>query len=492
MLASVLIAALTLIIAAPAVPPARAVIPIGPGYQIPNPYRDSIIGGYLGPDGSILYCLEWGKESPTGPNDTVLNIESTAAYAAWSHLEVARVNYLITTWGQTRDNDQAAAVAMAIWMRHPGTLEPFFSEHRFVKATIPNAEQRARIAQRAQQMNTEANQFTPHARAAIGAVEIHPDPNNPLAGEVRVVSVPEQASGTLMMDGGVFETTESVSVAGASVGDVYRYRGVPSDDEMGSFEVSVDATFVMPGGPGDELVVWSTPQNFQDLGQASESIPDFHFSLQATQVNNLTFRPELTTQAAEQLVTVGVPLRDELRVTMASESLEWRQLSDGTYVEIEAWCQAYGPLREQPLTTETPPTDAPAFGERVTVTLGGTDVHPSEQVVEAEFEERPKRAGFYTFVCGVDQSAQSSEAAAASLPVAYEFEHEYGLRAETTQVTAPLAETGGTMTIGSATGILSSLISAGLVLMLFRMVRARTQASGVLSQHTKPFADSGN
>lgn len=463
-LAAALIAALALMIVAPGPSSARAAIPIGPGYQIPNPYRDSIIGGYLGPDGAILYCLEWGKESPTGPNDQVLSVESTAAYASWSHLEVARVNYLISTWGQTRDNDQAAAVAMAIWMRHPGTIEPFFSEHRFVKATIPNAEHRARIAQRAQQMNAQADQFTPHTRAAIGTLEIHPDPEIPFAGEVRVVDVPAQASGTLIMQGGVFDTTESASVAGAHAGDVFRYRAAPGDDDLGSFALTIDATFVMPGGPGDELVVWRTPQNFQDLGQASARIPDFQFALSATHTLDLTFEPQLTTEAAEQLVTVGIPLRDEVRVTMAPDSRDWRQLSDGRYVELQAWCQAYGPLREQPAETALPPADAPAFGDPVSITLGGTTTHPSEQLVLAEFPKRPRQAGLYTFVCGIDRASQAPDTAAQNLPTAYAFQHEYGLATETTRVAAPLARTGFQASNASSAWVLAASLGSGLIL----------------------------
>lgn len=467
------IATLALLFAPPATNSAQAAIPIGPGYQIPNPYRDSIIGGYLAPDGSVLYCLEWGKESPTGDNDPVLSIQSTTQYAAWSHLEIARVNYIISTWGQTRDNEQAAAVAMAIWMRHPGTIEPFFSEHRFVRATIPNAELRARIAQRAEQINREADRFTPHARAAIGSIELHVDAEDEFSGEVRIVGVPSQAQGTLVLQGAMFEATQSPSLAGVQNGDVYAYRGIPSDDDFGQLEIAVDATFVMPGGPGDELVVWRTPDGFQDLGQASVSIPDFHFSLSNSASIDLTFAPQLVTRAARQVVTVGAPLTDELTVTMAPDSGDWRQLSDGTFVELDAWCQAYGPLSELPAVQTRPPADAPVFGEPVTVQLGGTEIHPSEQTVRATFLDRPKRAGHYTFVCGIARDQQVADASLQSLPTDYTFQHEYGLTQETTQVTAPLARTGSTGANLPLSGMLGVSLCVGVVLVVAHRIRGR-------------------
>lgn len=258
---------------------AHAVISIGPGYQIPNPYRDSIIGGFRAPDGTILYCLEWGKESPTGPNDPVLNIESAKEYASLSPLEIARVNYLITRWGQTESNEQAAAVAMAIWMRYPGSIDPFFSEHRFVRASIPDAQLRESIAQRAREMNAEADLFTPIVREAAGAVAIVPDAEDPRAGEVTVTGLPEETLGTLQITGAIFDNTTAYSAAGIAEGEVLRYTAVPEENGQSSHEISVEGVFITPGQPGDEIIVWRTPDSFQDLAQSSQVIPDFQFSL---------------------------------------------------------------------------------------------------------------------------------------------------------------------------------------------------------------------
>lgn len=266
---------------------ANAAISIGPGYKIPNPYRDSIIGGFRAPDGSVLYCLEWGKESPTGPNDPVLSIAATKQYASLLPDEIAKVNYLITRFGQTESNEQAAAVAMAIWMRYPGVTDPFYSEHRFVQASIPNAQLRASIAQRAREMNAEADLFTPIAREAAGTVKITPDAENPSTGEITISGLPDDTVGTLQMAGAVFDTTSAPSVAGVAEGETLSYTVSPQEsgprqDAPGSHQITVDGTFVTPGGPGDEIIVWRTPEHFQDLAQASEHIPDFQFSLTDT------------------------------------------------------------------------------------------------------------------------------------------------------------------------------------------------------------------
>lgn len=421
---------------------ASASIPIGPGYQIPNPYRDSIIGGYLAPDGSVLYCLEWGAESPTGPSDPVLEISSTSTYSGWSHLEIARVNYIITKWGQTSDNAQAAAVAMAIWMRHPGAIDPFFSEHRFVKATIRDANLRANISRHAESMNAEANQFTPQSRGAIGAVTITPNETDPFSGEVSVTGLPANTHGTIMLSGGTFDTTGASSAAGVAEGDVLTYTGEPRDDEIASYRVSAEATFITPGSPGDELVIWRTPAGFQDLGESSKYIPDFEFTLRGERDISLQFSPELTTRAAQARVVAGQPLVDTVDFSLATDSLEWRKLRDGSYLPVEAWCQAYGPLSEKPETVDMPPVDAPEFGAPVVVTVGGTADDPSETPVVARVSELPKREGYYTFVCGIGQGAQTTLDGQSALPAEYSFQHAFGLVEETTVVSAPLAETG--------------------------------------------------
>jgi len=456
---------------------AHAVIPIGPGYQIPNPYRDSIIGGYIGPDGSVLYCLEWGKESPTGPNDPVLSVEKTATYDNWSHLEVARVNYIISKWGQTADNDQAAAVAMAIWMRHPGTNDPFFPEHRFVRATITDTQKRAVITQRAHAMNAEANTFVPRVRAAIGEITITPDAEGSFTGQVSVSGVPAEANGTLQIAGATFEITDSSSVVGVSEGDSFRYRAEPTDDQFGSFVVSVQAVFVTPGTPDDELIVWRTPETFQNLGQASSWVPDFHFALEAQHNIDISFAPMLATQAAEQLVLAGNQLVDTVTFSLATGEQQWRRLSDETFLEVTAWCQAYGPLREHPHLSAMPPSDAPIFGERKEFSVGGALDDPLKETYEVVFETRPAEPGHYTFVCGIDQEGQTFEAAMRSLPAGYSFQHEYGLEQETVLVSSPLAKTGLSQQMLGVAVLAASLILGGVALWLGVRMRAKIRAS---------------
>jgi hypothetical protein len=454
---------------------AQAVIPIGPGYQIPNPFRDSIIGGYIADDGSVLYCLEWGKESPTGASDPVLSVESTAVYDNWSHLEVARVNYLISKWGQTADNDEAAAVAMAIWMRHPGDSDPFFPEHRFVKATITDSNKRAIITHRAQAMNAEANTFVPKVRAAIGELIITPDSEHAMSGVITVSGVPEEASGTLQVEGATLEITDSSSVAGITDGASFRYVAEPSDEDLGSLTVSAQVVFVTPGTPGDELVVWRTPDSFQNLGQASSWVPDFQFALDASHEIDLSFLPVLSTQAAQQRVLAGQPLVDTVMFSLAEGSREWRRLSDDTFVEVEAWCQAYGPLEEHPELTPKPPAEAPLFGERIGFSVGGSLENPLETVYEAEFESLPSESGHYTFVCGIDQQRQTADAASSSLPMGYAFQHEYGLAEETVVVSAPLAKTGSQHQIQAVALTAAVALLFGALMWVASRMRQRSQ-----------------
>lgn len=420
----------------------HAQVRIGPGFQIPNPYRDSIIGGFRADDGTVLYCLEWGKEAPTGPNDTFSGQGSTSSYADWSHLELARVNYLITKWGQTANNEQAAAVAMAIWMRHPGTREPFFSEHRFVKATIPDGAQRARIADWAKRMNAEADSFTPTSRGAVGQIEIVRDEHDHLAGTLRVTGVPAGTIGTIMLDGAVFTETTEPSIAGVHGDESFAFTVQPSDEQLAEVEVTATATFTTPGGPGDELIIWHSGDAFQDLGTNTAVVPDFVFTLTDAEVVDLTFAPTLTTVAAAEQVMVGAQLADTIDVDLAETSLPWRTLSDGSFHRVDAWCQAYGPFDEQPELSSEVPVGAPEHGEEVLVAVGGGTSDPTETIVTATVEQPVTEPGYYTFVCGIDAARQVHAEAAEALPTSYAFAHEFGVAAETTFAAAPLANTG--------------------------------------------------
>ena len=133
-------------------PSASAQLLEGPGFRIPHDFRLSMVGAYRAPDGSLAYCLEWGQESPTLPTDPAHQGAVVTDYAGWSPEEVARVNWLIGAHGQQVDNERAAAVGAAIWLRHPGEGDPFRVDHRFFVAAIPDATVRARAVAEARRL----------------------------------------------------------------------------------------------------------------------------------------------------------------------------------------------------------------------------------------------------------------------------------------------------------------------------------------------------
>jgi hypothetical protein len=249
----------------------------------------------------------------------------------------------------------------------------------------------------------------------------------------------------------------------------------PSDEDLGSLTVSAQVVFVTPGTPGDELVVWRTPDSFQNLGQASSWVPDFQFALDASHEIDLSFLPVLSTQAAQQRVLAGQPLVDTVMFSLAEGSREWRRLSDDTFVEVEAWCQAYGPLEEHPELTPKPPAEAPLFGERIGFSVGGSLENPLETVYEAEFESLPSESGHYTFVCGIDQQRQTADAASSSLPMGYAFQHEYGLAEETVVVSAPLAKTGSQHQIQAVALTAAVALLFGALMWVASRMRQRSQ-----------------
>lgn len=418
-------------------PSASAQLLEGPGFRIPHDFRLSMVGAYRAPDGSLAYCLEWGQESPTLPTDPAHQSAVVTDYAGWSPEEVARVNWLIGAHGQQVDNERAAAVGVAIWLRHPGEGDPFRVDHRFFVAAIPDATVRARVVAEARRLSglMDAYQYT--APSPAGTLQVVPDPKDAMRGEIVLADVPEGARGTLTVEGARLDA-EGVELSRPVItapldGDArLSYRLTPSDSEIGSARVSATAALTQPGGSaGPALRVWQSDPALQDVAAVGPVEADFLWRLQARGEHSLVFAPQLTTQVPSRILAEGEPLADTFRLSLAPGSAPWRRFADGSTLPLTVVCRAYGPFEAPPEELADVPANAPLATAPVRVQVGGTAADPLAGSTAFAYELTPEGGGYYVSVCGIEAGEQDDPRSQQGLPAGYRFADAFGLAAET-------------------------------------------------------------
>ncbi|MEB4613384.1 hypothetical protein, partial [Leucobacter sp. M11] len=441
--------------------PAEAVVTAGAGFILPNPYRMSNVGAYRAPDGTLVYCLEWGKQTPSLASDPAQKRSVVGSYRGWSDAEVAKVGWLITEHGQTEDPVIAASVAVAIWLRHPGTIDPFTGENEFFVQAIGDNALRAKILAEGRRLGTLMDAALSDAPKPGGSVRVS-EPR-PVAAEteteadapadtglggpqryegtVSVTGLPRGASGTVRLgEGAAFaaEGTDSVpaepsAAVRAITGNAeLRYVAEPIDADLGELRIRAEGEFTLPGGrAGASIVLWRSGGEFQDMAGAGERTREQRFTLRGSAATELRFAPELTTAVPSRVVAAGERLRDRVRAELAEGSRPWRRLSDGTYLPVTAECSLYGPTRDAPEPRDEVPEDATLASGPVRLTLGGGTADPGAEPVEIDFPEPLGEAGFYTAVCGIDAERQDLAASAEAVPAGYRFVDRYGLPNET-------------------------------------------------------------
>ncbi len=416
---------------------AHAGVILGPGFAFDG--GRSIFGGYLAPNGSIAYCLEWGKPGPTNSTWVTSDQGPRGNFSGWGELEVARINYVVTTWGQTADPVQAAAVAVTIWSRHAqsqgGKVSDFSDGHPFVFQALPDPGIRARVFALRNEMMRAADAYTPVAMRPHGEIGIEPSAEGYDRGWVTVSGLEPVVTGTLTLTGAIFDVTGSSSITGAVNGSRYSITYDMTDDRLANVSATAHGSFIMPGRPGSEINLWTTPPSAQTIGTPTPKITDYSFSLSREgEPRDLRFAPIVQTQVPTELVHRGEAFADTVFLSLAQGSLPWRRLNSGVYVPITAWCQAYGPLLAPPERSSLPDPSVPLFGERVLVTTEESATAPWEIPLDVRFGSPAQETGYYTYVCGVDSQQQQDPRSAEVIPPDYRYQHDYGL-VEETQVT---------------------------------------------------------
>lgn len=419
----------------------------GPGYVSRVDGHLTYLNGYL-QDGVVLYCIELGKIGPwTGTHKV-----GDQARPGISADDNARLNAIVSTHGQTTDNNTGAAVAMLVW--DLGDHDNYVAAGGDASIiTRAPTDQRPAVLSKLAELRAEAASIVARPGNGTGTVTVTESPGNHTSGTVKVTDLnPADSYGTVSLKNAIFADTGTPSMTGVVDGQEFAIRTTPSDTAV-SYEVTADATFrTREEIPYQGLVgVWKSGAGQQDtIGPGPTAPRDFTFT--STTTRSSIFEPTVGTEVASTFVTKGEAFEDVWKFDTKSGTNPWRQLTDGSYLPVKAHGTLYGPFQDVPKEGDHPPAGAPVAGTAA-ITTSTTDGPTGKYT--AKTKELAKESGYYTWVVtivGDDQTPATQN----NIPAGYRFADHFGQAIEThivptdlrfaTQLSDSTAQLGGTVT----------------------------------------------
>lgn len=396
----------------------------GAGYPGITPYG-GYLGNYIAPDGTRVYCIDSGREWPSGATDagTIVGSFPTSSGLWLDETTIRKLNYALLTWGQTADPTNAAAVSAYVYAYTSNFAQThgagygaglhYINGNAAVKAAYDVV------------WNESETRFAGAGSPSAGVtVEL-----TGRDGLVTVVASPAQARGTLRLDGAVVAGTSSHQTT-VTNGSVVPITAVAADAAT-SVTVAAEARFSIDLGAGPSVVLYSSGAQQRTIRGAFPARTDVTARDEATAT--LSFSPIVQTRVAARFVDPGQAFVDGVTASVAPGSAGWRTRSDGSPVPVTAVGTLYGPFSAPPPVAAEAPAGAPVVGTEKIVLAGPGDYSSSGSL-------RARVPGFYTWVWRIDGAAQPAETAA-SLPAGYSFVDEFGLVAESHVVPMMLAAT---------------------------------------------------
>jgi len=387
----------------------------GPGVSWGKGLHNNGAGAFV-INGAFVYCAEpWIPSGPLVPAfASTAEIPGNTAYeislAATSGEPVRQISYLMTRYGETSDNVQAAAVALAIWeIRGAGGRGD--DGYATVLSRV-HARVGAEVVALAERLRSEAAGWT----AAIAAGTAEDAPNIALTAEQPyrgTVTVPVGTL-TLHIANGVFAdgtTSRSWGGVGAPPGTSLTWQGRPPADGGWDryYRVSFSGTYLeIPstvkwgdGGANQSTVAPEQPQ-VKPLRAAYADV-------------DTTWAPEVSSIVSSKFVSIGEPHSDDVIFAAAPASpgvsgdWRWRVTADGTreWMPVKARVTAYGPFLTDPALSPSPeaPVGAPIAAQASFTTDTARD-HSTAQRYSFVFEEPIVEQGYYTYKWDVDANDQ--------------------------------------------------------------------------------------
>lgn len=245
--------------------PASAADP-GPGYDYQGDPH-SHLGGYRTPDGAVGYCIEAGKSSPLGGVTTDKGVVDHVN--GRSDSVMLQLSWVLRRYGNTNDDDTAAAVALVVW----GLADPVDHASRggdgFVITRAPEGH-RAHILALADHIREAARTYRtpgdPDAELELSLVD-----GEPTLGTLEVTLDPDDATGTVELGNAVFSDTGLSSREGVGSGDRLDIVALTPADST-EYTVSALGTFEGSSYADGSVHTWSTP-GAQTIASLSRRLP---------------------------------------------------------------------------------------------------------------------------------------------------------------------------------------------------------------------------
>lgn len=418
------------------------------------------------PGGATVYCFEFNiyptagfAQVDDGYYGAGFVARSAATNDATIHTkalttnEMIQLNYIVSKYGMTSNDQQAAAVAYAVWSISTNSTVWSYQLSRPWFVTGTSAFSAA--------ANTYLAEAATYAAAASGSgtgsatLTFELDAANNYEGTLTIATLsPSPASGTITLTNGYFVSTGTSSITSSAFtqGQALEVIGLPPTDDGAPYKIHADATF--QGGYAANVRTYTTATNRQHL------IGPGQFTTMTAQADDpfdrsVGFQPIVTSTVAQKYLKSGDALTDTLVFSIQPDINglvnEWATKLSGDYVNVVAVGTVYGPFAAPQIQSSSIPAGAIAAG---TATVTTSNADGPTVTYSATADNAATGPGYYVWVWEIrfdDQSALTQSFLPAPDPTAgfdgYHFADEFGIAAETAIVVPDVS------TVASSTGL---------------------------------------
>ncbi len=379
-------------------------------------------------DGVHTYCIVPGLPAPTGPS-TDHGVRGDAA--GLSPQQLAGINHLVTTYGQTTDPVQAASVGWAV--KAIADLDTTLHSWGYSGDSLAGAvdhifsrlapEHSAAVQQKAEAYYAEGMAAT--VPGADAALTLATDDADPRRGTLRM----DGGAGTaviLTLENAVFAETGTAQLARAVPGTPYEIRAVAPDDSGAPFTVRASAAVSATIAPA---VRYFTTEGQQHTAGPGGSV-QYTVTTEDDAPRPVVFSPGITTQVLAPESATGHFVDD---VTLTPVEGVWPRSADGALVPMRATAVVY--RTEAAPAGPGVPADAVPVGELELV----TDPDQGGGTYRVTSPWQLPGPGYYTAVWEIAASAQEP-AVARHLERDYRWSEDFGVPSQVLHVPAPAAQ----------------------------------------------------
>lgn len=381
----------------------------GPGVNWGNGVHMKGAGAFI-VGGKNVYCTEiWivlGSEVPNYVTADTIPAKSVGgvSVAATTGAPLKQIAYIMSKYGQTIDNAQAAAVALAIWEIRGADGRGdagYQQELALTRASVGSGV----VALANWYIDEAAQRVTAFAAGDEAELQLTRSQESPYRGAVAVPA----GTTTLTIENGVFgggTTTRSWGADGAPSGTSLTWEGRPPASAGWDryYRVGFSGEYLSFA----ETVKWGSGGGWQSSIMSDEPV---RRSLRAGHIDlDTRWAPIVSSEVTEKFLSVGEQFSDTITFApSASETWRWRVGAAGTqeWMPVKAKGTVYGPFLSDPALNPAP--EAPA-GSPIAATIEMTTEvsrdHSVPQRYEVTLPEQVPEQGYYTFKWDIDGADQ--------------------------------------------------------------------------------------